>query len=389
MPPDSRSQILIAGVEPSRAGAIASVLRIRGMHSQIMGEAEDIRQAIRELRPDAAILEANLFLGLKRSDAVVEFPCVALGFSVSTELAISAFRLGAFDFFQEHDPADEIAAAIATATVNRPDGRTGTPVQFLSLLRAKEAAEAAYRAKSEFLATINHELRTPLNAIIGFSELMAREVSGPLGHANYKAYVDDIRVSGLHLLGIIDEILEFSKTEAGNISLDETYADLREVTQSVFRLIGPRAREAGVHFQNEIPADLPLLWCDERKLRQMLINLTSNAVKFTPSGGAITIAALCTKNEYTVSICDTGIGIAENDLPRVLQPFVQVDNQLNRRHQGAGLGLTLVKTMMEKHGGVLRLESSLGRGTRAHLIFPAERTGTTASPRPLMKVVTR
>jgi two-component system, cell cycle sensor histidine kinase PleC len=215
---------------------------------------------------------------------------------------------------------------------------------------------------------------------------MAKEISGPLGHPNYKAYIDDIHMSGRHLLDIIDEILEFSKTETGDVTLSESYADLHQVAQSVIRLIGPRAREAGVHLKYELAEGVPMLWCDERKLRQMLLKLTGNSVKFTPSEGVVTIAADCTADEFTVSVCDTGIGIAEGDLSRVVQPFVQVDNQLNRRHAGAGLGLTLVKTMIEKHGGVLRLESSVGRGTKAHLVFPGDRIGASANPLPVNRV---
>ena len=383
MPPDRlNGHVLIGGLERARAGELESALRRRGLDVTSHDRTDEIRASLHDIRPDVAMLEAALFVNLKRSGAPLHMPCLALGFGAPVDLVIEAFRLGAYDFFQQSEPVEAVAAATLKIIAD-PDGRNAAPGQFLALLRAKEAAEAANHAKSDFLAAMNHELRTPLNAILGFSELMAKEVSGPLGHPNYRAYIEDIHTSGRHLLEIINEILELSKAEAGRLTLHETYTDVLAVAQGVIRLVGPRAREGGVQVRSALSDDVPLLLCDERKLRQMLLNLAANAIKFTPPGGTVAMAALVNHESLIITVQDTGIGIAEHDLARVLQPFVQVDNQLTRRREGAGLGLPLVKSMMEKHGGEFRLESRLGAGTSAHLVFPAERIGASPESLPL------
>jgi signal transduction histidine kinase len=192
-------------------------------------------------------------------------------------------------------------------------------------------------------------------------------------NAQYKAYVKDIHSSGRHLLDIINDILDFAKAEAGKLLLQESEVDVGEVVGALLRLIGPRAREAGISLNNLLPADMPQLWCDERKLKQMVMNLLSNAVKFTPPGGKIDIESRIDASGFMLSVRDTGVGIGEADLARVLQPFVQVDNKLSRQQEGAGLGLPLVKAMVEIHGGQLQLDSELGSGTVASLILPPER----------------
>jgi signal transduction histidine kinase len=243
------------------------------------------------------------------------------------------------------------------------------------LRHAKEAVEEANHAKLEFLAKVSHELRTPLNAIIGFSELIIRDVLGPLGNEKYRSYIEDIHMSGRHLLDVINDILDFAKAEAGKLLLQESEVDVSEVVASLKRLIGPRARDAGIELNDSVPADLPRLWCDERKLKQMLLNLLANAVKFTRPGGRTEISASVGPEGFTCTVSDTGIGIADADLDRVLEPFVQADTTLGRRQEGTGLGLPLVKAMIEIHGGRIDLKSELNKGTIVRLIFPPERIG--------------
>jgi signal transduction histidine kinase len=240
---------------------------------------------------------------------------------------------------------------------------------------AKEAIEDANHAKLEFLAKVSHELRTPLNAIIGFSELIMRNVLGPLGNEKYRSYIEDIHMSGRHLLDVINDILDFAKAEAGKLLLQESEVDVSEVVVSLKRLIGPRARDAGIELNDRLPADLPRLWCDERKLKQMLLNLLTNAVKFTPAGGHIDISANAGAEGFVCTVADTGIGIGDADLDRVLEPFVQAETTLGRRQEGTGLGLPLVKAMIEVHGGRLELKSELNKGTTVRLVFPPARTG--------------
>ncbi|HYM73062.1 MAG TPA: ATP-binding protein [Stellaceae bacterium] len=239
---------------------------------------------------------------------------------------------------------------------------------------AREQAEAANRAKSEFLANMSHELRTPLNAIIGFSEMMMREVLGALQNEQYRSYVADIHASGSHLLQIINDILDLSKAEAGKLTLDEEVFDVRDAIRAVCQLTSVRMFNAGLSEMIDLPTDLPLLRGDERKVMQMLLNLVTNAIKFSEDGGRIEIACSADpETGLTIAVSDTGIGIAPKDIGRVLEAFEQVDSALSKQHTGTGLGLPLVKAMIELHGGALVMQSTPGVGTTATLTFPPAR----------------
>ena len=239
---------------------------------------------------------------------------------------------------------------------------------------AKVRAETANRAMSEFLAHMSHELRTPLNAIIGFSDTMMKEIFGPLGNTNYRGYATDIHESGQHLLELINDILDLSKIEAEKEELHEENLFIPDLIRSVRTLVKGWQEKKGVKLDIVTAEGLPELCADERRLKQILVNILSNAIKFTEPGGRITWKTWYGGDSGLVfQIADTGIGIALDDIPKVLAPFGQIGGVYNRENQGAGLGLPLTKSLVELHGGYLDLQSELGVGTTVTVRFPAKR----------------
>lgn len=255
----------------------------------------------------------------------------------------------------------------------------------MTLRLAKEQADAANHAKSTFLANMSHELRTPLNAIIGFSEMMMKETFGPLANEKYKEYLGDIHVSARHLLEIINEVLDMSKIEAGKVDLDEEYFDVKELIGGVIRMMDSRAFSSGLKIRENVAKDLPPLYADHRLVRQILINLVGNAVKYSHSGGMIDVEAHVAPDEdLLIIIRDTGIGIPREKIEEALEPFGRVNMPAESSSvQGTGLGLPLAKAMAELHGGKLMIDSDEGKGTAVTVKFPAYRLGRPQEDRPL------
>ncbi len=246
---------------------------------------------------------------------------------------------------------------------------------------AKETAEIASRSKSEFLANMSHELRTPLNAIMGFAEILATEIFGSLGDPRYREYAADIHESGGHLLTLISDILDLSKIEAGKFELAEQSVEVVDLIETVVRIVGGRAVSAGLSLRTEVEEGLPPLRADLRACKQILINLLSNAVKFSHQGDTVTVSAgLLPDGQLRLSVRDTGIGIPDAALSRVMAPFEQVDSSLVRRRQGTGLGLPIVNALVDLHGGTFTLDSIVGIGTTASVTLPAWRTLPTITP---------
>ncbi len=243
-------------------------------------------------------------------------------------------------------------------------------VQERALIDARDLAEQASRAKSSFLANMSHELRTPLNAIIGFSEVMSHEMFGPLGAPRYLEYANLINESGGHLLELINGILDMSKIEAGKFELSEEIFDLEEVAIQSLRFVKLQADRKGVALKMSVAANAKSIFADRRAVKQMLVNLISNGVKFTPRGGDVSVVCARADGGVEIAVTDSGVGIAQKDLARLGRPFEQVDGSHVRTQEGTGLGLALVKALAQMHGGEARIESTLGVGTTVRLKLP-------------------
>ncbi len=242
------------------------------------------------------------------------------------------------------------------------------------LTDARERAEHANFAKSEFLANMSHELRTPLNSIIGFSEAIQAEIFGKIGEPRYRGYLDDIRRSGGHLLNVINDILDMSKIEASQLDMNEVDVDIRAIIHECVRMVSERVEKAGIELTSWTGSEISKINADELRLRQILINLISNAVKFTPSAGKIKVVCqLNDQGDIEIIVEDTGVGIPKPDIDRVFEPFMQVRENSTQTHEGTGLGLSLVRSLAHLHGGDVSLVSDVGTGTRVTVTLPSTR----------------
>jgi len=247
--------------------------------------------------------------------------------------------------------------------------------------QAQRKAEAANLAKSTFLANMSHELRTPLSAIIGFSEMMQHEALGPVGSTRYRAYADDINPRGMHLLDLVNDLLDLSKIEAGKMELAEDFVDMDQLIADCLALVRDIAARGEVELVVDKDPRLPPIYADERKLRQILINLLSNAIGFTGAGGSVEIVAtLAASGGLEVSVRDTGVGIRSEDIAKIFEPFGQQRDVTESNQPRTGLGLPLSRKFAELHGGALEIESTAGRGTTVLLSLPPGRVRATAVP---------
>jgi signal transduction histidine kinase len=372
-------RILIVDDEVDLAESLAEILEIRGYSVRLAHSAAEARACMDQFEPDVALLDIRLgndngvellsFLKARKPDLM----CVMITGYAETESAIVALRTGAYDYLNKPLHPSEIFAVLDRCFEKyrlRKENREA----FETVRSAKEAAESANRAKTEFLATMSHELRTPLNAIIGFAELFERQALGPIGTDKYVDYATDIKDSGRHLLDIISDIIDMARADIGELELQEETFPVGRAVQAVLRIAQSRADEAALELNVE-GADIACsMRGDERKFKQIPINLLLNAVKFTPAKGQVSLRVrMDGDGDLAIMVEDTGIGIEADDIQRALQPFSQIDSRLSRSYEGAGLGLPLAAAFTELHGGSLRLESNPGEGTTVRVTFPATR----------------
>jgi len=420
------------GVVQERLRAMASPrLRLRyrvvGADGAVLADSERIRAGGRLETPPAAVrpyeLAASLPLAGSTSSLVVEANWERQYLearraiereAVSAAIVLMALVIGAFVALWRLGvrPLHRLREAADAMAAGRPDARTpdlrladlhaigealerlneraaglaesnrrlraeaGTLTRDLEDVdRAREAAEAANSAKSDFLARMSHDLRTPLHGIIGFAEMIRDQMVGPVGTSKYVDYARDIHHSGVHLLRLINDVLDLSKIEAGRFELVEDSIPVWAVVEEAAHAVSPIAEQKGLVLTVSVAPSLPMLIADEKTLRQMLFNLLSNAIKFTEPGGSVSVMAGLSDHGLDIVVADTGMGIGPEEIDLVFTEFGQAGNPRTRPAEGTGLGLVIVRSLIELHGGRLVLESEPGRGTSVTLAFPAFRIG--------------
>ena len=355
------SKALIGGYEVICATSGAKALRLASEHL-----------------PDIILLDVmmpamdgyEVCVRLKGLPETSDIPVIFVTARDDAESETRGLDLGAVDFITKPINPAIVRARVRNHLSRRRNEETLRDAA-VELARLKNAAEEANRAKSAFLATMSHELRTPLTSIIGFSEIIRDQSFGPIGTPVYAEYAGDINESGIHLLDLINDILDIAKIESGKMVLSPVHIDTRTVLTSIHRLVRQRALRQHLELSLCLPADIPLLWADERAVKQIVYNMLSNAIKFTPKTGKVVLAAEAAPGGgVKVLVTDTGIGIPSDELERVVRPFEQIENCYCRTSGGTGLGLPLIKGLVELHGGTLAIESTVGTGTSVRAWFP-------------------
>jgi signal transduction histidine kinase len=317
------------------------------------------------------------WIALAATGVLVTVLCLAYGWEFWGEAHVFRFMGWPYDAAEENENSWRfigMETAFAAISLILPAIAMTRNIQLLrqslaAVTASENAAIAANRAKSRFLANMSHELRTPLNAIIGFSELTKEQYFGPLND-RYRDYAADIHQSRVHLLTIINDVLDLSKMESHSLTFEVKNINLASKFAAISRMVEPLLEKGQVKMCVDIAGSLPSIQADPIRLKQVLLNLLSNAIKFTAAGGRITVSAAPLSGFVAITIADTGIGIAPENLQNVLKPFFQVDSDLNRSHNGTGLGLAITVRMIEAMGGRFTLESDLGVGTRATVCLP-------------------
>ena len=271
-----------------------------------------------------------------------------------------------------HDASGHDASRFEEREAEYQETIAGLRRELAGAIRAKRRAHVTARAGKDVLVSTSHELRTPLNAILGFSEILSSEMFGPLGHDRYKEYARIIHDSGEHLLSLINDLLDMSRLEAGKLELHVEPVEILKVIVDCVRTVETQATKSRIGISIRVRDGVNQLLADAKRLHQMLLNLLSNAIKFTPERGEINVDVFRRADFIAISVSDTGIGIREEDIAKVLEPFGQVDSELARKHVGTGLGLPLTRELPELHGGHLVMESIVGDGTTITLLLPEQ-----------------
>jgi signal transduction histidine kinase len=385
-----RQQLAVAGLQRGE-------LRLKSENSLLQSTLEHIGEGVSVFDSQGRLVAWNF-----RFRELLDLPAdLAVGASLHDILMHQAAR----GDFGEDDPKAEVARRLdlfyrdVPTSKERvmPPGRTlqirrrampnGAVISIYSdvteikaserrLIEARSQAEAANRAKGDFLANMSHELRTPLNAIIGFSEVISNELFGPVGNEKYLEYIKDIHTSSLHLLSIINDVLDMSKIEAGKVELAKEVVQIQNVVSEVMRMVHERARSRDIELTAQLSDENVEIWADERSMKQIFLNLLSNAIKFSQEGGQIYVRIVTDQPDIVVlEIEDHGIGMSEEEQERALQPFGQAKPVTTRNYGGTGLGLPITKGLVEAHGGTMTIDSRAGYGTLVRIVLPRERTG--------------